>query len=92
MFATPTALPTTSSIATAAALPEALLIADVPTTTTPVPTAIIPQVAQVPTALPNAPDAITPATAGLPTWLLIGLGVQVVVLIAAGIEFFRRNR
>jgi hypothetical protein len=92
MFTTPTALPTTSSIATAAAVPEMLLIADVPTTTTPVPTANIPQVAQVPTALPNAPDAIAPATMGLPTWLLIGLGVQVVVLIAAGIEFFRRKR
>jgi hypothetical protein len=89
MFVTPSLPPTSASIATAAAVPENLVV--FAASATPLPTIEVTEVALAATPAP----AIVPATASaqpLPTWLIIGLGLQVIVLIGAGVEFFRRMK
>lgn len=87
MFVTPTLPPTPISIATAAAVPESLVV--FAASATPPPTVLPTETAFASTPAP----AIAPTAASaqpLPTWLIIGLGLQVIVLIGAGVEFFRR--
>ncbi len=83
--------PTPPSIATVQALPTQLnMVAFVPTPT------------ETPLALASAPtpSVASPIRAGvqtnssqpLPTWLLVGLGLQIAILIGAGIEFYQRAR
>ncbi|MBI1278888.1 MAG: hypothetical protein GC179_12230 [Anaerolineaceae bacterium] len=49
-------------------------------------------VAMVNTSAPVAMDAgVIPGGSSTPTWLVVALGVQVVVLIGAGVEYLRRH-
>ncbi len=91
---TPTAppSPTPPAVVTAAAVPQAvaLLIASPPASPSPTPVVV---------AAAGTPARSTAPTAGViipddrPTpWLLVGLGVQVLVLAAAGLEWLRRAR
>jgi hypothetical protein len=89
MFVTPTQLPTAIGIATAAAVPESLVVFAASVTPSPSPAAT--EIALLATPSPVIATTAT-STQSLPTWLLIGLGLQVVVLIGAGIEFFRRMK
>jgi hypothetical protein len=91
MLITPSPTATAAAIATAAAVPESLLLS-LPTpsaTASATPTALA--VAMIPTpgsaTLPTTAD-----TQSLPVWLIIGLGLQVFVLLGAGIDFFRRRK
>ncbi len=91
MLITPTSSPTPMGIATAAAIPESLLIAAVALSPSPSPTTAQTEIALLTTPAPSAtPTAMS--TQALPTWLVIGLGLQVIILIGAGIEFFRRKK
>lgn len=89
MFVTPTQPPTPIGIATAAAVPESLVA--FAASITPFPTDSPTEVVLVATPAPANTNADASGQ-HLPTWLMIGLGLQVVVLIGAGIEFFRRMK
>jgi hypothetical protein len=78
-------------IATAVSVPESLLLPTETVTMTPSPT-LMTQIAAVPTP---ADQAVTPSrgtSGGLPAWLMMGIGVQVLVLIGAGVEYMRRQK
>lgn len=86
-FPSPTATlpPTIPPVATANSVPEAVLLA-LPTAT------VTPQVVAMagsPVPLVQTTASVTPS--GTPAWLIVGLVVQVVVLIGAGIEYLRRS-
>jgi hypothetical protein len=87
MLITPSAAPL--AIATSAQIPASLV--EPTTTATEVPSSTPAEVAAVPTTLtPEASTVMQSRT--LPSWLVIGIVVQVVVLLGAGIEFARRTR
>lgn len=77
------------AVATAAAVPDNLvLVRAAAPTATPSPTDV--WVAAVPTRVTVQSSSSAPAQA-LPGWLIIGLGVQAMVLVGAVAEFIRRS-
>jgi hypothetical protein len=91
LAALPQTSPTAPGIATAQALPTQLNLVAFAPTPTETPLAL----AQVPTvSAETLADAgvQTSSTQPLPTWLLVGLGLQIVILVGAGIEFYQRAR
>ena len=83
--------PTAPGIATVQALPTQLNVIAFAPTATETPLAV----AQVPTLNAETLADTSVQTSGpqpLPTWLLIGLGLQIVILVGAGIEFYQRAR
>ena len=76
-------------VATANSVPDGM-VAFQPTS---VPSPTIQSVARVSTGAPVVMDAgVVPGSSGTPPWLVIALGVQVVVLVGAGVEYVRRHR
>ena len=83
LTASPTASPTlapTAIFATAAQLPSALAASPTPALT---------EVAALPTA--SAPPPLPPGRDGGPNWLLLAIGLQVGVVVLAGVEYVRRR-
>ena len=81
-----TLVPTVPAVATANTVPDAL--AALMSTATPEPSAT-PQTVAL--AVSPAPEVTTSAlSSSTPSWLIVGLGVQVLVLLGAGVEFLRR--
>ena len=76
-------------VATANSVPDGM-VAFQPTSA---PSPTIQSVAMVSTGAPVVMDAgVVPGTSSTPPWLVIALGVQVVVLVGAGVEYVRRHR
>lgn len=73
-------------VATANAMP-ANMVALLPT-----PSATAQSVALVSTGVPVVSAGVVPTSSGTPPWLVVGLGVQIVVLFGAGFEYVRRHR
>ncbi|MCA0455250.1 MAG: CAP domain-containing protein [Chloroflexi bacterium] len=91
----PTQVPTEAAtvtplvmVATSNAMPDNM-VALLPT---PAPSPTIQSVAMVSTGAPVVNAGILPTTSTTPPWLVVGLGVQIVVLVGAGFEYVRRHR
>jgi hypothetical protein len=83
LTASPTASPTlapTAIFVTAAQLPSALAASPTPALT---------EVAALPTA--SATPPLPPGRDGGPNWLLLAIGLQVGLVVLAGVEYVRRR-
>ena len=73
-------------VATSNAMPDNM-VALLPT-----PSPTVQSVALVSTGVPVVSAGVMPNTSTTPPWLVVGLGVQIVVLVGAGFEYVRRHR
>lgn len=81
-----TLAPTIPAVATANSVPQALVA--LMSTATPEPSATPQMVALV--ASPAPQTASTASATSTPGWLIVALGVQVVIVLGAGVEYIRR--
>jgi hypothetical protein len=86
--ATPPPTWTPMRIATAAALPDELF--GIMPTNTALVVAQVPSITPMPSPTQMSPNGIQTTTSRRPAWLFVAVGLQVVVITGAGIEFVRR--